>query len=72
VLFGLSGSILLDFSLSRNVGFYFGGQFQFFPEQSIEEQVWYKDSLDNWSIVIFSRDISLTGAVVKTGMRYSF
>jgi len=60
------------FNLSRHVGLYLGGQFQFFPEQSIEEQVWYKDSGDTWAYVIFSRDIRLTGAVIKAGMRYSF
>jgi len=72
MMFGLSGSVFLDLNLSRHVGLYLGGQFQFFPEQSIEEQVWYKDSGDIWSYVIFSRDIRLTGAVIKAGMRYSF
>jgi hypothetical protein len=72
MMFGLSGSVFLDLNLSRHVGLYLGGQFQFFPEQSIEEQVYYRDSLDAWSVVIFSRDIRLTGAVIKAGMRYSF
>ena len=72
MLFGLSGSVFLDFNLSRHVGLYLGGQFQFFPEQSIKEEVWYKDSLDNWSSVIFSRDITLTGGILKAGVRYSF
>jgi TolB-like protein len=71
-LFGAMGGVLVDISVGRAFGVYVGGQFQFFPEQSIEEQVYYKDSMDNWSIVIFSRDISLTGAAVKTGIRYSF
>ena len=71
-LFGATGCVLLDVSLNRSFGVYFGGQFQFFPEQSIEEQVYYKDSLDAWSPVIFSRDMPLSGVVVKTGVRYSF
>lgn len=74
MMFGLSGSVLLDFNLSRHVGLYLGGQFQFFPEQSIEEQVWYyiDPPVYSWSTVIFSRDITLTGGVIKAGMRYSF
>jgi TolB-like protein len=71
-LFGGTAAVLLDISLGRSFGIYLGGQFQFFPEQSIEEQVSYKDSLDNWSIVFFSRDILFTGVVVKSGVRYSF
>jgi hypothetical protein len=72
-LFGATaGSVLLDFSLGRNFGVYLGGQFQFFPEQAIEENVYYEDSVGGPGLVIFRRDISLTGVVVKAGMRYSF
>ena len=71
-LFGAMASGTVDFSLSRNIGLYLGGQFQFFPEQEIKEDVYYEDSIGGTGLVIFRRDISLTGAVLKAGMRYSF
>jgi hypothetical protein len=63
---------VVDFSLSRNIGVYLGGQFQFYPEQEIEEDVYYEQGGGGTGLVIFRRDISVTGAVVKAGMRYSF
>ena len=71
-LFGAMASATVDFSLSRNIGVYLGGQFQFYPEQEIEEDVYYELGGGGTGLVIFRRDISLTGAVVKAGMRYSF
>jgi hypothetical protein len=71
-LFGAMVSGVVDFSLSRNIGVYLGGQFQFYPEQEIEEDVYYKQGGGGTGLVIFRRDISVTGAVVKAGMRYSF
>ena len=71
-LFGAMVSGTVDFRLSRNIGVYLGGQFQFYPEQEIEEDVYNEGPEGTWPLVIFRRDISLTGAVVKAGMRYSF
>ena len=70
-LFGGVASGVVDISLSRSLGLYLGGQYQFFPEQEIEEDVFY-DSGGGGGLVIFRRDISLSGAVIKTGIRYSF
>ena len=72
ILFGGLAGIFLDFTVSSSFGLYLGGQFNFFTQQLIEKDVWYEDAVGAQQQVIFRRDISLSGAVVKAGLRYTF
>jgi TolB-like protein len=72
ILFGGSAGAFVDFNVSQRFGIYLGGQFHLFTQQLIEQDVYYEDAVGAQQLVIFRRDISLSGAVVKAGLRYTF